>query len=95
MAAWYECWIIKINELKTQAIFISHQIRPSESLLILNGQNFPFVNSVKYLGVFFDKKMTWKVHLETTEARAFRTFIRICPPFRSEQLSTVIKFTLL
>jgi hypothetical protein len=35
----------------------------------------PFVNSVKYLGIIFDKRMTWRLHTEKIEAKAFRTFI--------------------
>jgi hypothetical protein len=68
MSAWCERWNIKINEIKTQAIYFSHQRRPPDSLLTLNGRNIPFVNSVKYLGVIFDKRMTWKFHIETIEA---------------------------
>jgi hypothetical protein len=50
VTAWCERWNIKRNEDKTQAIYFS--------LLTLNGQNIPFVNNVKYLGVIFDKRMT-------------------------------------
>jgi hypothetical protein len=57
MVAWCERWNIKINEGKTRAIYFAHRIRPPESLLTLNGRNIPFVNSVKYLGVIFDKKI--------------------------------------
>jgi hypothetical protein len=67
---------MKINEDKTRAIYFSHRIRPPESLLTLNGWNIPFENSVKYLGVIFDKKITWRPHIEMNEAKAFRTFIQ-------------------
>jgi hypothetical protein len=40
----------------------------------LNGRNIPFVNSVKYLGVIFAKKSTWRPHIGMIEAKAFRTF---------------------
>jgi hypothetical protein len=63
MLAWCERWINKINEDKTRAIYFSHQRRPPDSLLTLNGRNIPFVNSVKYLGVIFDKRMTWRLHI--------------------------------
>jgi hypothetical protein len=57
MWAWCERWNIKVNEDKTQAIYFSHQKRPPDSLLTLNGWNIPIVNSVKYLRVIFDKRM--------------------------------------
>jgi hypothetical protein len=43
----------------------------------LNGRNIPFVNSVKYLGVIFDESITWRLHIEIIEAKAFGTIIII------------------
>jgi hypothetical protein len=43
----------------------------------LNGRNIPFANHVKYLGVIFDKRNTWRLNVEMIEAKAFRTFIRV------------------
>jgi hypothetical protein len=60
----------------------------------LNGRNILFANSVKYLGVFFDKKIKWRLHIETVEAKAFRIFIRLYSLFKSDRLSTNIKFTI-
>jgi hypothetical protein len=70
MAAWCECWNIKISE---------------------------GINSAKYLGVIFDKRMTrmtWRLHIKMIKAKAFRTFIRIYSPLKSERLSANIKLTL-
>jgi hypothetical protein len=77
MDAWCKRWNIQLNELKAQAIYFSHPIRTSEPLLTLNGLNIPFVNSVKYLGAIFDKKIIWGLHIETIEIMAVRTFIRL------------------
>jgi hypothetical protein len=74
---WCEHWNIKINDEKTQAIYFTHRRRSPESHLKLNGRNVPFVNSVKYLGAIFDIRITWRLHIEMIEAKAFRTFIRI------------------
>jgi hypothetical protein len=74
MEAWCERWNIKINEDKTQAIYFSRGIKPVESHLTLKGRNISFVN-VKYFGVNFDRKITWRPHIERIEAKAFRTFI--------------------
>jgi hypothetical protein len=51
MEVWCERWNIKINEDKTQAIYLSHGNRPGESHLTLNGWKIPFVNNIKYLSV--------------------------------------------
>jgi hypothetical protein len=66
---WCECWNIKTNEDKTQAIYFSHRRRQPESYLTMTGQNIPFVNSVKYLGVIFDIKIIWRLHIEIIEAK--------------------------
>jgi hypothetical protein len=52
------------------------------------------INSVKYLGVIFDKKITWRLHIELIKAKAFRTFIRIYPLLKNQRLSSNIKLTL-
>jgi hypothetical protein len=52
-------------------------LRPPEAHLKLNGHNIPFVNHVEYLGVISDKRITWRLHIEMIEAKAFVTFIRI------------------
>jgi hypothetical protein len=62
--------------------------------MIPNGRNIPFVNSVKYLGVIFDKRMTWSLHIEMIVAKVFMTFIRMYSLFKSERLSANIKLTL-
>jgi hypothetical protein len=52
-----EHWNIKISGDKTRAMYLSQRSRPPDYLLTLNGRNIPFVNSIKYLGVIFDKKI--------------------------------------
>jgi hypothetical protein len=68
--------------------------RTPEARLIQNGQNIPFVSHVKYLCVIFNKRITWRLHIEMIEAKAFRTFSRIYSLFKSERLSANIKLTL-
>jgi hypothetical protein len=65
-----------------------------EAHLTLCGWNIPFVIHVKYLGVIFDKRIAWRLHIEMTKAKAFRTFIRIYSLFKSEHLIASIKLTL-
>jgi hypothetical protein len=93
MVTWCERWNIEINEEKTREMYFSHQNRPHNFLLTLNGRDIPFVNSVKYIRVIFDNKIMWRLHIETMKAKAFRTFIRIYPLFKSERLNTNIKLT--
>jgi hypothetical protein len=94
METWCERWNIKINEDKTQGVYFSRSRRPPESYLTLNGINIPFVNNAKYLGVIFDKKITWRLHIAMIEAKAFRIFIIIYFLFKSERLNSNIKLNL-
>jgi hypothetical protein len=75
--SWCQRWYIKINEGKkgkTAAIYFSRRRRKPEDDLQLNGRNIPFVNSVKYLRVIFDRRMTWRVHIEKIAAKALGTY---------------------
>jgi hypothetical protein len=85
---------IKISEGKTQAIYFSSRLRVPEDILQLNGWNIPLVNKVKYLGVIFDRKMTWRLHIERTIARALGAFITTYSLFKSGHLSTHVKHIL-
>jgi hypothetical protein len=55
---------------------------------------YPLRQSCKYLGVIFDKRFTWRLHIEMFEAKAFRTFISIYSILKSVRLSANIKLTL-
>jgi hypothetical protein len=88
------CWNIKINKDRTQAIYFSHRLGAPKAHFTLNGWNIPLVNYVKYLGVIFNKRITWRLHLEVIEVKLFRTFITIYSLLKSEHLSAKIKLTL-
>jgi hypothetical protein len=62
--------------------------------LTLNAWCITFVNHVIYLGVIFDKRITWRLHIEMIEVKAFRTFITISSLFKSERLSANMKLIL-
>jgi hypothetical protein len=64
------------------------------SRLTLNGKDIQIVNSIKYLGVIFDKKITWRLHIQMIEAKAFITFIRVYSLLKSEWLRANIELTL-
>jgi hypothetical protein len=73
-----------MNENKTNGIYFSRSRRPPGPHLAANGRNIPFLDSVKYLGIIVDKKVTWRLHVEMMEAKASRTFIRIYSLFKVE-----------
>jgi hypothetical protein len=85
---WCKHWNLKNNKDKTQAIYFSLILWHPEAHLTLNVQNIPFGNHEKYLGVTFNKRITWRQHIEMTKAKAFYSL------FKSWRLSANIKLTL-
>jgi hypothetical protein len=84
-----------ISKLMRIRLGVSTSLEVRLSLhLTLNGRNIPFVNNAKYLGVIFDRKITWRLHIEMIETKAFRSFIRAYSLFKSELLSANIILTL-
>jgi hypothetical protein len=47
-----------------------------------------------YLGVIFDMRITWRLHIEMIETKIFGILFRIYSLFESERSSTNIKLTL-
>jgi hypothetical protein len=74
MEEWCENWNIKINEDKTRAVYFSKRLKRVETYLSLNSRAITFVNDVKYLGVTFDRRMTWRTHIDLIVTKALRTF---------------------
>jgi hypothetical protein len=92
--SWFERWNIKMDDWKIQVIYVSRRLRVSEEVLQLNGRDIPIVNNVTYLGVIFDRRITWRHYIEETVAKVLRTYIRTYSLIRSSRLSTNIKHTL-
>jgi hypothetical protein len=89
VGSWCQRWNIKINEGKSQVIYFSRRRRMPKDDLQLNGRNISFVNSAKYLGVIFDRRLTWRLHIEKPPAKALSTYIRTYSVFKSKHLSRV------
>jgi len=81
------------NETMSQAMSFSHRWKSVEARLMLNVRKIPFVDSVEYFGIIFDKRITWRLYTETVATKAFRTFLGSYPFFKSSRLSTTIKWT--
>jgi hypothetical protein len=94
LKSWCERRYVKINEGKTPAIYFSRRLIVSDDVLQLKARDITFVKNIIYLGVTFHRKMTWRLHIERTVAKALRTYIRSYSLFKSERLSTNIKLTL-
>lgn len=81
-ATFYKKWKIRINTDKTQAmLFPFNKSRKRIPSIPLRHENntIPFDNSVKYLGVYLDKKLTFKKHIENATDKALKCFRALYP----------------
>lgn len=63
---YFSNWKIKINEEKSQAILFPYNKSPKRvptEKLMVQGREIIFPNTIKYLGIILDKKLTFKHHL--------------------------------
>lgn len=73
LTKYYKNWKIKCNHEKYQAIifpFNRSRKRHPRRNLICNNSNITFTNSVKYLGVTFDKHLLFHKHIDTIVQKA-------------------------
>uniref|UniRef100_A0A2S2NHM6 Putative RNA-directed DNA polymerase n=1 Tax=Schizaphis graminum TaxID=13262 RepID=A0A2S2NHM6_SCHGA len=64
MSEWYDKWRVKINQNESihTTFTLKQGICPN---ITLNNVIIPKSDTVKYLGLFLDKRLTWKKHLQT------------------------------
>lgn len=61
---WFKKWRIKPNETKSQHITFTLR-RATCPEIKLNSTCIPQVENVKYLGIYLDRRLTWKKHIWT------------------------------
>lgn len=68
-------WKIKVNECKSQAILFPYNKSPKRipsAKLTVEGREIGFSDSIKYLGITLDQKLTFKKHIHNTCINAIR-----------------------
>ena len=61
---WCDVWGFRISKSKTTVVVFSKKIDPEKQIeLKVDGENISFSRSVKFLGVIFDRKLTWNEHI--------------------------------
>ena len=75
-------WKIKINSTKTQSIFFTRKRSPvflPSTKLKVNGHEVSWSDNVKYLGIYLDKKLTFKHHTDQIKSK-FNLAIKLMYP---------------
>ena len=70
LQSWTEQWAVSINAAKTTYTIFSMSTKNQTAKLFINVQQLPLEQNPTYLGVTFDKRLTWKAQTEKTEQRA-------------------------
>ena len=62
---WANTWGFKLSQSKTVAMIFSKFNKPTESVkLTMNGKQLEFVKLYKFLGLLFDRKLSWTNHID-------------------------------
>ena len=97
---WFSTWKININTEKSAAMFFTRKkwSRFNKAPITqLHMYNTPikWKNTTKYLGVTFDKRLSWSHHIDNTVKKAKSARARLFPLLKQDStLSTKNKFTL-
>ena len=72
IAAWAENWCMTINREKSTATLFSLSTKAKPGKLTLGNTTLKYEDQQTYLGVTFDKRLTWKQHITQAEGKARR-----------------------
>jgi len=70
LSTWAEEWCVKVNTEKTCTTLFSLSSKQKVGTIRICDTPLTEVEEATYLGVTFDKRLTWKAHLAQTEAKA-------------------------
>ena len=61
---WCDSWGFKISKTKTTAVVFTHKQKDQDVDLKIGDSKIQVKNSVKFLGVILDKKLSWNEHIQ-------------------------------
>ncbi|KAJ4427459.1 hypothetical protein ANN_25104 [Periplaneta americana] len=93
LTQWSTKWRIKINGTKSQAVVFTKRFPHLPQELTVQQQNIPFNSAAKYLGVYLDRRLTYRQHIGLIRDRAFQRFMLLYPLFKS-RISLKVKVLL-
>ena len=69
---------VEFDPGKTELVhFLRRYLRPRDPLRLLNGATIQLKEVVKWLGIWFDRKLDFKVHISTRVNQARSAFLRL------------------
>lgn len=86
LLGWYHKWRLSINESKSVAVFFSRKKDPPPKIKV-NSIPIEWSHSAKYLGVIFDKKLTWIPQITATRNKILAACVALKPFFSNKRVS--------
>ena len=90
LLSWYSKWRLSINETKSEAVFFSRRNRAPQNFII-NNIPIKWSYSAKYLGVIFDRHLTWVRQINYVRNKAIGASIALKPFFTNPRVSLETK----
>ena len=72
---WSETQGLRFSVEKTKSIIFTKRPIQNPTNLTMNGKIIQYVDNIRYLGVIFDKTLTWKSHIENLKAACMKKLI--------------------
>ena len=69
ISSWSDKWGLCISENKTKAMITSYRRADNPIALHIKNKQIQFVKHVRFLGVIFDNRLTWKIYIEHLKNR--------------------------
>jgi len=69
LSEWSNNWGLQISPSKTKAMIFSRNYKASIPPLLLDGQPIELVQNHRFLGLIFDRKLTWSKHISSVRER--------------------------
>ncbi|KAL4143992.1 hypothetical protein QTP88_006237 [Uroleucon formosanum] len=92
LSQWFTKWKIKVNESKSS--FVTFALRPLNCPPIsMNNTIIPHSNEVKYLGLIFDRRLTWSSHLKD-KRKKLNSRLHLLRPLLRSNLALPLKLIL-
>lgn len=87
---WYTKWRLGINHSKSEAMIFS---RSKQNPIRLRIQQEPieWKNSIKYLGIFFDRRVSWVKQIKHARAKSYLAFTSLKPFLNNRSISNHTK----
>ena len=72
LSNWADKWCVTINKDKSSTTFFTLSSKQTAGSVLLDGRALKEDKQPTYLGVTFDTKLTWKIHIQKAETKARR-----------------------